>query len=352
MNDRLALMAAIVANPAEDTPRLALADWLQEHGDEHDRARAEHIRLQIEYAPLKIGSVARGKLQRPAIKLQKRHAERWLGPLADYAFEHSAPDDEGLFERGLLQWWMQNAKHFVQKKIQKAVCEWFPRVGVNRLVLLGPTAPPKLVAASPALAWVPSFEWDQGMIDDAGLTALAASRHFARLGTFGLDGVKLTDRGLLAFADAGTMPNLRRVQLRSGGKAKYTAAGILAVVGSERLPRLCELDLDCDQPKSLDYKALFADARLGRLKGLQLGWKSDVGTAVRSPHLTGLEDLSANEITLTVEDIDALLANPALKNLKRLALDGVGSRLPPAPVKRLRDRFGTGLHFRYDISLS
>jgi uncharacterized protein (TIGR02996 family) len=26
INDRLALMAAIVANPAEDTPRLALAD--------------------------------------------------------------------------------------------------------------------------------------------------------------------------------------------------------------------------------------------------------------------------------------------------------------------------------------
>ena len=35
MDDRRALMAAILANPDEDTPRLALADWLQEHGDEH-----------------------------------------------------------------------------------------------------------------------------------------------------------------------------------------------------------------------------------------------------------------------------------------------------------------------------
>jgi len=32
MDDRRALMAAIAANADEDTPRLALADWLDEHG--------------------------------------------------------------------------------------------------------------------------------------------------------------------------------------------------------------------------------------------------------------------------------------------------------------------------------
>jgi uncharacterized protein (TIGR02996 family) len=52
MDDRQALMAAIIANPDEDTPRLALADWLDEHGDKHDRARAEFIRLQCELALL------------------------------------------------------------------------------------------------------------------------------------------------------------------------------------------------------------------------------------------------------------------------------------------------------------
>ncbi|MBY0457976.1 MAG: TIGR02996 domain-containing protein, partial [Gemmataceae bacterium] len=33
MTDRDALLAAICANPAEDTPRLAFADWLDEHAD-------------------------------------------------------------------------------------------------------------------------------------------------------------------------------------------------------------------------------------------------------------------------------------------------------------------------------
>jgi uncharacterized protein (TIGR02996 family) len=41
--ERDALMAAIIADPDDDTPRLVYADWLQENGDE---ARAEFIRLQ------------------------------------------------------------------------------------------------------------------------------------------------------------------------------------------------------------------------------------------------------------------------------------------------------------------
>ena len=41
-----AFLAAILAAPEDDTPRLIFADWLEEDGDP---ARAEFIRLQIEY---------------------------------------------------------------------------------------------------------------------------------------------------------------------------------------------------------------------------------------------------------------------------------------------------------------
>ena len=47
MNDRDALYAAILAHPDEDTPRLALADWLDENGEEK---YAGLIRTQIELA--------------------------------------------------------------------------------------------------------------------------------------------------------------------------------------------------------------------------------------------------------------------------------------------------------------
>ena len=49
MTEREALLHAIRLEPDEDTPRLVYADWLDEHGDEADRAHAEQIRVQIEF---------------------------------------------------------------------------------------------------------------------------------------------------------------------------------------------------------------------------------------------------------------------------------------------------------------
>jgi uncharacterized protein (TIGR02996 family) len=43
-----ALLAAIIAAPDDDTPRLVYADWLDEYGDAAGRARAEFIRAQCE----------------------------------------------------------------------------------------------------------------------------------------------------------------------------------------------------------------------------------------------------------------------------------------------------------------
>jgi uncharacterized protein (TIGR02996 family) len=46
MNQRLALLSAILANPDDDLPRLVFADWLEENGTtDADAARVEFIRL-------------------------------------------------------------------------------------------------------------------------------------------------------------------------------------------------------------------------------------------------------------------------------------------------------------------
>lgn len=45
MTDREALLAAVIREPLDDTPRLVFADWLDEHGEPE---QAEFIRLQIE----------------------------------------------------------------------------------------------------------------------------------------------------------------------------------------------------------------------------------------------------------------------------------------------------------------
>ena len=45
MSEREALLQAVYANPADDLPRMVLADWLDEHGEPE---RAELIRVQCE----------------------------------------------------------------------------------------------------------------------------------------------------------------------------------------------------------------------------------------------------------------------------------------------------------------
>lgn len=57
MSDRTALLAAIIREPDEDTPRLVYADFLEENGQPE---RAEFIRVQVELARHPCGLLAPG----------------------------------------------------------------------------------------------------------------------------------------------------------------------------------------------------------------------------------------------------------------------------------------------------
>jgi uncharacterized protein (TIGR02996 family) len=75
-----ALLQAAKHSPEDDTPRLVLADWLEDHGD---LPRAEFLRLQC-----RLGSAAtpldadeKQALERRRQALLERHGGAWLGPL-------------------------------------------------------------------------------------------------------------------------------------------------------------------------------------------------------------------------------------------------------------------------------
>src|SRR5262245_46453212 len=85
MTDREAFIAAIAANPEENTPRLAFADWLDEHDEP---ARAEFIRLQCRLADLELthptfearwANPQFQELHRRASELLDTHERKWLG---------------------------------------------------------------------------------------------------------------------------------------------------------------------------------------------------------------------------------------------------------------------------------
>ena len=70
-----ALLRAICADPDDDTPRLVVADWLEEHGDAD---RAAFIRIQVELARLEAAGLGKSL---ETDELRKK--ERWfLGPFS------------------------------------------------------------------------------------------------------------------------------------------------------------------------------------------------------------------------------------------------------------------------------
>ena len=83
MSDEDAILAAISAHPEEDTPRLAYADWLDEHGS---HIKAEFIRVQIAVNGLvDQPSAEQGKqihLFRRQQELLDDHLSDLIGPLA------------------------------------------------------------------------------------------------------------------------------------------------------------------------------------------------------------------------------------------------------------------------------
>jgi len=96
MNDRLAFLRAIRANPDDDTTRLVFADWL----DEHDDPLGEFIRVQIELEPIRyrIDNPRARELRAREEELLRQHGDDWLGD-AQYL---TGPEEFGpVLRRGL-----------------------------------------------------------------------------------------------------------------------------------------------------------------------------------------------------------------------------------------------------------
>ncbi len=118
----LGLLGGCRHSPADDTPRLVLADWLEEHADASGLpsaadalARAELIRVQVELSRPTLDTARTLQLKAAEARLLDAHSAAWLGDLprlleaARPATEQqsgyqppSAPRQSWWFSRGLL----------------------------------------------------------------------------------------------------------------------------------------------------------------------------------------------------------------------------------------------------------
>jgi len=120
MSDGDALFATILARPDEDVPRLAYADWLDEFGDERDRARAELIRIQIEIASipeaLRTSAEVRFlELRTRELALLATHMDDWLAPLRGPGAPLQSGEAHAQFRRGFVEIVWLPAGMFVQR---------------------------------------------------------------------------------------------------------------------------------------------------------------------------------------------------------------------------------------------
>jgi uncharacterized protein (TIGR02996 family) len=90
-------LRALLAQPDDDTLRLAMADWL----DENDQPeRAEFIRLQIELAAGVEDRDRRRALELRQAELLKAHDREWVRPLLEALDGKEAEDGGWSFDRG------------------------------------------------------------------------------------------------------------------------------------------------------------------------------------------------------------------------------------------------------------
>jgi uncharacterized protein (TIGR02996 family) len=283
----LGLLRDIKQRPEEPGLRLILADWLEDHGDAADRARAEVIRIQLRGGPD----------PRPLIAA---HQAAWLGPI------RPSWGAEARFRDGLVSF----------------------RLTSGDLISTSLRA----VADSEAWAWV-----EEVRVNERAPRRLALNPLLASLNAFSCTDMGRYEGDPIAedLSRAEWLRTVRRLDL-SGLHFGYAAAEQL--FGSPHLAALAQLTLSRSE---VTARKLGLISRL-RLKQLTIG-HSRIGDGEAAAIAHDADFASLEELNLTDNEIGdggarALAESPYLGRLQLLTL--FGNRIGAEGVRRLRERFG------------
>jgi uncharacterized protein (TIGR02996 family) len=366
--DHTAFLAAIIADPDDDSPRLVYADWLEERGD----PRGAFIRLQCALERASADDPRRPALEDEADDLLADHEAEWTAPLRSAARGWR-------FRRGFVEWVEVDGTTF-----QEQAESWFaafPLRGVHFQRVTGQPRPKAAtLAANPLLGRLETLEFSGRLLDDRDVRELATSPHLSRLTALCLRGQEIEAAGLAAILHSPWMVQLRRLDLRDcrsiGDRAarllaaapqgsglrilslaatNLTARGVADLFGSKCLTGLRELDVGAALTRDdvAPYVEVIARSPLFRaLSALGLGhrrlepeqWRqllsagdmdldrlvacgcdlTDEAAAViaAAPRLNGLTALNLASNRLGAEGLRALAESPALASLTELRLGG------------------------------
>jgi uncharacterized protein (TIGR02996 family) len=308
---RDALLAAIAAHPEEDAPRLALADWLDEFGDEIDRDHADLIRVQIALEGLPPGDDAWAELAARDDKhmVRKFDIRKRLGNPdgVHWEFSRGFPHRVG-FD------WNDKRKGRLTESDLALLAAAMDRVPIRVFAgdILGCGAGVKHPRAG-----------------QSGLELLAAWPHLARLTALeAASDSRLYDDcgdfapGLRALADSPFARNLRRLKL---GGWQLTPAAFAAVLHSPNWANLNDLDVSGDDYAGADSAVaiLTAAPTVSRFERLNAAWVDVSGAAIRECLDRGkLRSLAFGVAEDEPHGVGALLGSAGLAGLRELTITG------------------------------
>jgi uncharacterized protein (TIGR02996 family) len=353
----LAFLDDIKQNPHDDTPRLILADWLEEHDDE----RGEFLRVQCELARQTTKGRRQADLKARERELLSQFERVWLAPLREGGPKGTA---DATFRRGLIQLRLRADDLFRQAWSRDRTWNgaegpaWIEQVSlwnITQSILVELAAAPvmtrltalclrfsggrrfpaaDILASSPHCANLAVLEMLDLSIDDNDLSRLARSPQLAQLKRLSLIDNSVRGSGVPELAH---FTNLQALDL---SRNQLGDAGAQAL---SKVPfgRLATLALDFNRVGDPGARALAASAALANLRALSLTGNvigSDgAGALAASPALANLRMLSLGQNRIGAKGADALAKSPHLKQLAFLDLQG--NVMSDAKKAALRERF-------------
>lgn len=356
MDDR-ALLTAVRADPDDDLPRLAYADWLDEQGE---HLVAEFLRVQIELARTPTHENRHAQLKARCRELEPLQLEHWRqkipSGLALGTFVRGLPLRVELPSRPLFDRLLHPEDFTDLEEVQSL----FPlRIFAARL--LGATLPTiarfpqqsrypvqgdsplERLARWPGLAGFTTLDLGTGAITagmgdyQPGILALTHSPFARQLTTLRLSGLLLGEEAIVALGASSELTRLRSLDLRFNVPFHDRPAVLLETSLVDRLEEIDGIDLESaarmlqrpgcrlrelgisldphnDHPEPVDLGPLLHAPGLTRLRRLTLEFQGPGAWENRHPE--------RNEV-LPVAQILALFSLPRWTALEELTLDGL-----------------------------
>ena len=235
MTEREALYAAVCAHPDEDTPRLALADWLDEHGDKSDAPRARFIRVQIGMTQHEEQSPAWRKLYAEERKLLTTltRAKALIGSHSDKRVVGGV-----WYERVFLADVRVYAKRFLAEADRFFADDPIQTVRFAKLTAKQGSVPPAVLFRTPHLAKVRKLDVSNAGLGTDGLCALADAPQAANVRELILHENPVTAEGLSRVIDAPNWVALRALDFnRLAPRGDDIATALAARPGSAKCAR-------------------------------------------------------------------------------------------------------------------